>query len=229
MPAGSLAVSSVITTMFEMQQAKRRYELRERARKQQQTRARIVDALIELHETVGASRTTVADVARIAGINRMTVYKHFATEADMVLACTSHWIELHPPPDVGRWSSIADPGERLRAALAELYGYYRETQAMWSTAYRDAPLVESLGRIMDETWFALLDRAVEVLAPGWGARGRRRARLAGALRLSVDFPTWRTLTSAGLGDAEAAEVGAGFVESVAGRRERVRPAAAGDR
>jgi AcrR family transcriptional regulator len=200
--------------MSEMSPTKRKYELKERARTQQQTRARIVDALIELHETVGASRTTVADVARIAGINRMTVYKHFATEAEMVAACTSHWIELHPPPDVASWSSIPDPGVRLRAALAELYGYYRETQAMWSTAYRDAPLVESLGTIMDETWFALLDRAVGVLAAGWGARGRRRTRLDGALKVSIDFPTWRTLTGAGLSEAEAVEAGAGFVESV---------------
>jgi AcrR family transcriptional regulator len=201
--------------MSEMSVAKRKYELKDRARKQEQTRARIIDALIGLHETVGASRTTVTDVARIAGINRMTVYKHFATEADMVAACTSHWIELHPPPDVERWSQIADPERRLRTALEELYAYYRETQAMWTTAYRDAPLVESLGRIMEETWFALLERAVARLAAGWGVRGRRRARLIGALNLSVDFPTWRTLTASGLDDRDAAQVSAGFVVSVA--------------
>jgi AcrR family transcriptional regulator len=160
----------------------------------------------------------VTDVARIAGVNRMTVYKHFATEAEMVVACTSHWIELHPPPDAARWAAIADPEKRLRTAIEELYGYYRETQAMWSTAYRDAPLVESLGRVMDETWFAFLARTVEELASGWGARGRRRARLLGALRVSVDFPTWRTLTASGLGDREAAGVSAGFVASVARRR-----------
>lgn len=202
--------------MFEMPTTtKRKYELKDRARKQEQTRARIVDALIELHETVGAARTNVTDVARIAGVNRMTVYKHFATEADMVAACTSHWIELHPPPDVELWSAVADPSERLRAALADLYGYYRETQAMWATSYRDAELVEPLGRIMNETWFALLARAVELLAAGWGARGRRRERLIASLRLSVDFPTWRTLTISGLDDRDAADVAAGFVQAAA--------------
>ncbi|HEX5782701.1 MAG TPA: TetR/AcrR family transcriptional regulator [Solirubrobacteraceae bacterium] len=193
----------------------RRYEQRERARKHEETRQRIVEAVIELHETVGAAQTRVVEVARRAGVGRMTVYNHFPTEADMVTACTSHWIELHPPPDVEAWRRIADPGERLDYALTELYAYYRDTQAMWTTAYRDARLVESLGQIMDATWFATLARALEVLAAGRGLRGARRRRLVGALRLAVDFPTWRTLTDSGLGDAEAAGVAAAFVSSSA--------------
>ena len=72
-----------------------------------------------------------------------------------------------------------------------------------------------LGAVMDATWFTLLDRAVDVLAAGRGLRGRRRERLLGALRLSVDFPTWRTLTSAGLGDRDAADVAATFVAATA--------------
>lgn len=194
---------------------KRKYEKRKRAEQEAETRARIVDALIELHETVGAARTTVTEVARRSGVNRMTVYKHFPTEAEMVGACTSHWIELNPPPDVEGWAGVADPGERLRVALGELYAYYRSTRAMWSTAYRDAGIVESLGEIMDATWFALLDRAVDLLAAGRGLRGARRDRVRGALRLAVDFPTWRTLTSNGLDDGVAAGVSATFVEAVA--------------
>jgi AcrR family transcriptional regulator len=193
----------------------RRYEQRERARQHEATRQRIVDALIELHETVGAAQTTVVEVARRAGVGRMTVYNHFPTEADMVTACTSHWITLHPPPDVEAWRRIADPGERLERALGELYVYYRETQAMWTTAYRDAALVESLGQIMDASWFPVLARAVEVLTAGRRVRGARRRRLVGALRLAVDFPTWRTLTASGLGDEEAAAVAVAFVEASA--------------
>jgi AcrR family transcriptional regulator len=206
--------SSVIMPLIEMSE-KRKYELKDRARKQEQTRARIIDALIELHETVGAARTTVTEVARRSGVNRMTVYKHLPTEADMVVACTSHWIEQNPPPDVEAWAPITDPDQRLRVAVGELYDYYRRTQAMWTTAYRDAALVESLGTIMDTTWFALLDRAVEVLAAGRGLRGRRRRRLLGALRLAVDFPTWQTLTSSGLADRDAADVAATFVAATA--------------
>ena len=212
-PSGSLS-SSVIMLLIEMS-AKRKYELKDRARTQAQTRARIIDALIELHESVGAARTTVTEVARRAGVNRMTVYKHFPTEAEMVVACTSHWIELNPPPDVEAWAAIADPDQRLGVALEELYAFYRRTQAMWTTAYRDAALVESLGAIMDATWFALLNRTVDILAAGRGLRGRRRERLLAALRLAVDFPTWRILTSSGLGDRDAADVAATFIAATA--------------
>jgi AcrR family transcriptional regulator len=205
--------------------AKRKYELKDRARKQEETRARIVAALIELHESVGAARTTVTDVASIAGVNRMTVYKHFATEAEMVEACTSHWIELHPPPDAQAWAAIRDPDERLAVALAELYAYYRTTQAMWSTAYRDAALVESLGAIMDRTWFTYLASSAEILIAGRAARARRRKRLIAALRLALDFPTWRTLTASGLDDADAAGLAIGIVTSAVASSASVRHAA----
>jgi len=191
----------------------RRYELKERARKQAETRLRIVEALVELHETVGASRATVNEVAKRAGVNRMTVYNHFATEADMVGACTSHWIERNPPPDVDAWKRIRDPDERLARALRELFAYYGRTQAMWTTAYRDAPLVPALGEIMDRTWFALLEEAVNVLSTGRGARGRARLRLRAALHAAIDFPTWRSLTGSGLTDDESAVVAAGMVSA----------------
>ena len=66
---------------------------------------------------------------------------------------------------------------------------------------------------MNETCFATLDRAVVVLAGGRALRGRRRERVLGALRLAVDFPTWRTLTGSGMDDDEAADVAATFVEA----------------
>ena len=47
-----------------------------------------------------------------------------------------------------------------------------------------------------------------------GLRGRRRARVDAGLRAAVDFHLWRRL--APLGDAEAAELGAGLVELAAG-------------
>jgi hypothetical protein len=44
----------------------------------------------------------------------------------------------------------------------------------------------------------------------------RRRRVAGALRLAVDFPTWHTLSQQGLDDADAVAVAVAFVEA-AGR------------
>src|SRR3954447_19505314 len=103
----------------------RSYELKERARKQAETRRRIVEATVALHQEVGPARTTVAEIARRAGVQRLTVYNHFPDEHKLFGACSAHWIAGHPPPDPGAWAAIADPRERLRTALRELAGGYR--------------------------------------------------------------------------------------------------------
>ena len=47
---------------------------------------------------------------------------------------------LNPPPDPTAWTEIADPDERLRVALAELYGWYERHRARCvEKLYRDAP------------------------------------------------------------------------------------------
>jgi hypothetical protein len=50
---------------------KRAYELKARAQRQARTRQRIVEATMELHKEVGPARTTVAEVARRAGVHRL--------------------------------------------------------------------------------------------------------------------------------------------------------------
>jgi hypothetical protein len=67
----------------------------------------------------------------------------------------------------------------------------------------------------------VLDRAVEVLAAGSGLRGSRRQRVIAALRLVLDFPSWRTLTQSGLADAQAADVAAAFLRVSAGADARL--------
>jgi hypothetical protein len=50
---------------------------------------RIVEATIALHEGVGPARTTISDVARRAGVGRLTVYRHFPDEPMLLSACSS--------------------------------------------------------------------------------------------------------------------------------------------
>jgi len=51
----------------------RKYELKARAEKQAETRRRIVEATLALHQEVGPARTTVAEIARRTGVQRLTV------------------------------------------------------------------------------------------------------------------------------------------------------------
>ena len=93
-----------------------------RAESQRETRDRIARAATELHEQKGVARTTVAEIARRAGVTRLTVYNHFADLSELLPACSAHYAALHPAPDLARVFALEDPVERVRAALAGLYG-----------------------------------------------------------------------------------------------------------
>ena len=193
---------------------KRRYELRKRAEQVADTQRRITEAAIELHGTVGPARTTLSAVAARAGVERRTLYRHFPTEVDLFVACSTHYFAEHPWPDPGAWRRIRDPRERLAEALDELSAYYERTAPMYRNVLRDADIVgfarDAVGPLQ-----AFLDEAAEVLAAGRGVRGRRRALLAGALRHALAFSTWDSLAASGVARADAVVLVTALVEAAA--------------
>ncbi len=166
----------------------RDYTLRARAEHQRETRRRIVDAAIELHQEIGPRATSMADIAERAGVGRVTVYRHFADEDVLARACSGLYFERHPAPDVYAWRAIADPRRRLRTGLAEAYGYHATTERMMSHVLADARDHEVM-RLYHGYW----DEAAEALTAAWRARGRRRRLLRAGIRLALDFDTWRSL------------------------------------
>jgi AcrR family transcriptional regulator len=191
----------------------RRYELKERARRQEETRQRIVDATVALHREVGPARTTVSEIARRAGVGRVTVYNHFPDDASLLGACSGRFIAGHPPPDPAGWAAIGDPEARLRTALAEVYAYFRENEAMLANVGRDAALIPALAAVLSGPEAAAHQAAMrEALLAGRGVRGARRRRVRAAIGVAVAFETWRRLTrEEGLSDDEAVEVMAAAV------------------
>lgn len=188
---------------------KRPYRQNKRAEAAAETRRRIVEATVELHRTVGPRHTTVAEVARRAGVERLTVYNHFPEEADMVRACQGHWLGLHPPPDRARWAEIANPGARLRDALSELYSWFEETEEMTSRIVRDAPDLPSFAFIV-KGWQEQNQRTVVILSEGRVSS----PRLEAALRAVTSFPTWQTMCRhAGLEREAAVELAIDWVRA----------------
>lgn len=184
---------------------KRKYELKSRAAAQQQTRERIVAATMELHEEVGPALTTVAEVARRAGVQRLTVYNHFPDEAELLGACQAHWMQLHPLPDLAAAVAADDFDERIRATLRGFYRWYRETEPMAQNIQRDRGAVPALDSLMQRTADARLDQLADTLAEG--VSEDRRA----LVRLALDFWTWRRLSHEGLDDDAAANLMTGVV------------------
>jgi AcrR family transcriptional regulator len=170
------------------QTEKRPYRKRQRAEAEEQTRQRITQATMELHEEVGPARTTVSAIAERAGVQRGTVYRHFPDEEALVAACSNHWLSLNAPPDPTPWTEIADPDERLRVALTETYGWYEATEPMVEKLYRDAPRVPAIAERM-QARAAFEEGLVDLLMSGRSRRKRERAAIGHAMR----FETWRSL------------------------------------
>jgi AcrR family transcriptional regulator len=184
----------------------RKYELKARAQSQRETRDRIARVTAELHEEKGVARTTVAEIARRAGVTRLTVYNHFPDLSELLPACAAHYDRLHPMPDLEGVLAKSDPGERVRAALARLYGWYRETEPMYGKLFSDRASVPELDRFMEENIDRMEAELADDLAAGFALR-RGRAEWTGALiRLALDFWTWRRLSRDGLDDEAAADL-----------------------
>jgi AcrR family transcriptional regulator len=198
-------------------QTTRQYRKRRRAELELRTRARITEATVALHQTVGPAQTTVKAIAERAGVQRATVYRHFPDVEALFDACTAHFYGRNPMPDPGEWAAIAPPGERLRRALRDLYAWYGRTEPMLSSILRDLDHVPQSAR---ERFLGYFAGVRATLIGGRPERGRARARVAAAIGHAIGFATWRSLTrEQGLTDEEAVALMAAMVEA-AGRKTR---------
>jgi len=165
----------------------RKYELKERAKRQAQTRQRIVEAAVDLHTSVGPARTTISAIAERAGVERHTVYAHFPDDRSLYRACSQHWDSEHPPPDFETLARIDDPERRLRRSLGELYAWYESVETDLAVFARDAFIPENAEVLRENA-----DRVTafaDSISEGWPRRKAVRATIGHAL----DFETWRSL------------------------------------
>lgn len=168
---------------------KRKYELKARAEAQEATRRRITAETVKLHQEVGPAQTTISEIAKRAGVQRLTVYNNFPDEASLLGACSAHYSAEHPPPDPALWASARRPAERTRLALEAFYSYYRETAAMTGKVMRDARVMPALADILDVTYTPFIAAVREDLTGAWGGNPRVRAAIGLALR----YETWEAL------------------------------------
>ena len=192
---------------------RRRYQLKARAEGQRQTRERIVEATEALHREVGPARTTIADIARRAGVQRLTVYNTFPTMSELLLACQKRFLHGNPPPAL----TLPRPGDDalacLRSSLRALYEWFRATRDMEHHVHRDRTLVPELDALMRATSDAALDAAARGFAQAIDASSPRATRTEALIRLALEFGSWRVLADRGLGDAEIAELLSGAVSA----------------
>jgi AcrR family transcriptional regulator len=155
--------------------------------KVEETRRRIAKATYELHSTIGPAFTTISLVAERSGLPRQTVYRNFATNLDLYRGCIAFGLEQHPLPDSNRWELIADPDERLRLGLTELYRWFEATEPVMTNSVRDFGAVKESAEAMQPVG--------EIFQRMYGALAHRLdgSKVAPILSLAVDFATWKKL------------------------------------
>lgn len=174
-----------------MSNEKRKYEQRARAAQQEETRRRIAAATAELHATVGPAKTTIAEIAKRAGVQRPTVYNNFPTDKDLFAACQAHFMAQSPPPAL-------DPAKGLEWNLEQLYRWWRENEGMTGNVMRDRGALPALDELLRET----SDARFDALADALGQDRESRA----FIRVAMTFGTWKTLEGRGLSDRAAARL-----------------------
>ncbi len=179
------------------------------------TRRKIVEATRSLHEEVGPADTTITAVAERAGVQRLTVYRHFPDQGALFDACSSDWMEDHPLPDPTSWSGIDDPKERLQSALTAIYAYFREGAPMLEQVIRDQDKVPEVAEGMAPVREYMREVAGG-LSAGWGESADGQRLIRAAVGHALAFGTWRSLDEQGLTDDEAVELMVNLVASARG-------------
>jgi AcrR family transcriptional regulator len=185
---------------------RRPYNKKRRAELEHETRLRITESAVALHGSLGPSRTSISAVAEHAGVRRSTVYRHFPDEAALFAACTSHWAQENPPPNLWIHADVEDPDERARLVLRDLYRYYRGVEQMMVNSLRDEAAMPVVQQALGP-YHAMLGAVRELLMTGRRGRGRARERTEASIGHALAFPTWRSLArEQGLDDESAADL-----------------------
>jgi AcrR family transcriptional regulator len=197
------------------------YRLKARADRQRQTRERIVAATEALHREVGPARTTIADIARRAGVERLTVYNHFPELAELLGACQASFLTRRPPPDISPGGCAKrDALDRLELALRELYAWFRANEALERNIHRDRHLLPELDRLLRRNADPVFDRAAKDYATLLASTPRSVQAVTTMIRLALDFQTWHLVTRSGASDSDAARLLVRAVAGVANRAGR---------
>ncbi len=179
----------------------RKLQLRARAIRQSKTRESITQAAVELHEQLGPLHTSITAIAARAGVERLTVYRHFPDEASLHQACQQHFFAAHPLPNLSAWRDISSLSKRLEIGLTDLYEYWGQTHDMFASVLRDYEVDPERSGAGIVTFMA---EACNALLDGQMLSGHRGRMLRATVGHAVHFYTWRSLVQdQGLSNTEA--------------------------
>lgn len=181
----------------------RAYTKTKRASKERETHKRIISAALALYETAGPSATTISAVSETASVQRLTVYRHFPQESDLLTKSLAVWFEQNPMPDPVDWRDDVSPENWPIAILSMLYSYYTDTARFWSSVLADRIRLPELDHALMAYDTRLREMQSDILMHL--PEQRRQSMLCRSVVLhAVRFPTWQSLAANDLDTVELA-------------------------
>lgn len=178
----------------------RKYSMDTRSAAVEETRNRIIEATMQLHDEQGISGTSMQDIAERAGVALATVYRHFPTVDDLVPACGGRNLELNPPPTRAVFESLESGEARIAALVKALHANYARGVRTYDVGFAEAVALPVVARFMDEFTNNIASLVAEAARPF--RPDTQGLSLATGL---CHFHVWRSLTQAGLSSEEATQ------------------------
>jgi AcrR family transcriptional regulator len=185
---------------------RRAYQLKRRAESAEETRRRLVQATFELHTEQGIAATTMKHIAERAGVGIGTVYHHFPTIDDTILACGQMVMATYPPPTEAIFAGVPTMKERLVCLARALFEWQHKVALDVIRADRDRLAI--VRKFIDEEQAHRIELTRTALAPF--AVDRDLIRISAAL---LDIGIYRALQQIGLSLDQAAEATAEVIQA----------------
>ena len=183
----------------------RSYRMKKRAEIRDQTRERILQATMQLHDEQGVAPTTFSEVAERAGVGVATVFRHFPKLGDLVRACGGHvWQEMRPPvPDAAPavFAGLETTEARMERLIEEIDAFYERGALRLALASRDRELVPELDQFL-----GAVEAGVEAMVREALKEARLSPRALEVARALMSFPVWAALNRLGLSAPERARL-----------------------
>jgi AcrR family transcriptional regulator len=177
---------------------RRTYQLKQRAESAEETRRRLVQATFALHGEQGIAATTMTQIAERAGVGIGTVYHHFPTLDDTIMACGQMVMATYPPPTEVIFAGAATMRERLVRLAHALFDHL--DRVAFDMVRSDRDRLAIVRKFVGEEQEHRIELTRAALAPF--AIDRDLIRIAAAL---LDIGVYRALQQVGLSLDEAAE------------------------
>jgi AcrR family transcriptional regulator len=177
----------------------RRYNLGKRAQAAEDTRRRIIESTLELHNEKGVVATSMQDIASRADVALHTVYRYFPTIDDVVAGCGQHVMALLDPPTPGVFAGVDDLSSRVRIMITQLFTMYERGARQIEVArcqQHDVPALARAVAAWSEHQQILVREALRPLRPTASVR-----QMLGALS---DFYVWKAFRDRGISTQRAA-------------------------